>query len=215
MDFYHVLNRGVDKRKVFLDIGDHIRFVRDLYELNTKAIAPSPVAIDRTKPARNALVDIHAWCLMPNHYHLLVSPVADDPANLSLFAKKINMGYSKFFNEKYKRVGALWQGKYKKIPVTRDAHFLYIPYYIHLNPLDLSMPEWREGRIQDAHAALEWLERYRWSSYADYIGRKNFPSLIERSAIRDILGSKKEQETTAADIMTNDQLAEDAGRLEK
>ncbi len=151
---------------------------------------------------------------MPNHYHLLVSPVDDDLTSLSLFAQKFGMGYSKFFNEKYERSGSLWQGKYKKIHIERDAHFLYIPFYIHLNALDLLMPEWREGRVRDTAVALKTLSAYRWSSFLDYTGMKNFPSILDTSLLNDVLGSRSEQERTIRDIINDASLADYSTALE-
>src|SRR3989344_2343836 len=209
MDFYHILNRGVEKRDIALDDGDRIRFVSDLYELNNKKIVANPLTKNRHTADRSLLVRIHAWCLMPNHYHLLVSPIEDDVSNISRFAQKLGMGYAKYFNEKYSRSGVLWQGAFKKIRIERDSHFNYIPYYIHLNPLDFSMPEWREGKIEKTSAALEKLQEYRWSSYLDYVGKRNFPSVLDTGTLADILGSAKKQNKVIGEII------QDSGQAHK
>ncbi len=219
MDLYHICNRGVDKREVFLDDGDRARFVHDLYVMNDVRSVPHHdrdqlLNVSDADREREPLVHLYAWCLMPNHYHLLLSPVDDDPKNLSLFTQKVGMGYSKFFNKKYKRSGALWQGKHKKVRIQRDAHFLYIPLYIHLNPLDLSMPEWRHGRVRDVDSALEKLSAYRWSSFHDYTGVKNFPSLIDKPLLEDVLGSRKKQAKVIADIIGDGILANSSWALE-
>jgi len=127
--------------------------------------------------------------LMPNHYHLLLSPVAEN--GISLFMKKLNMGYAKYFNEKNNRVGALFQGKYKSIQVTEERHFLYLPYYIHFNPLDLAVPEWRRRSLVDTTTADEFLKGYRWSSHLDYLGIKNFPSVTNREFLLDLFEGTK------------------------
>ncbi|MBL7045938.1 MAG: transposase [Parcubacteria group bacterium] len=199
MDFYHLLNRGVDKRKIFLDKSDYFRFVHDLFEFNNVAnVDPNTgrdykQLMDVGRPSierrsRKLLVKIHCFCLMPNHYHLLVSPVVEN--GVSLFMKKLNGGYAKYFNEKYDRSGALFQGKYKSVPIVSDAHFLYIPYYIHFNPLDLHMPEWREGKIRNIKKALEYLMSYRWSSHIDYSGGSNFRSVTQRDFFLDFFGGE-------------------------
>lgn len=118
---------------------------------------------------------------MNNHYHLLLSERVED--GLSLFLRKLNVGYAKSFNEKYKRTGTLFQGRTKKILVNNHAHFNYILHYIHLNPLDYHTGSelWRERShwgIANAQDALEHLDHYRWSSYLDYRGKKNFPSIL-------------------------------------
>ena len=204
MEIYHVLNRGVDKRDVVMDDSDRLRFVHSLFvfndanQLNENHRKRDVVlSVSDRKP----LVHIHAWCLMNNHYHLLLSPVDDDLKNLSRFMKKLNMGYARYFNERHDRSGYLWQGKYKKISLTRDAHFLYIPYYVHLNPLDYHMKEWRNGGVADIEKATHVLNQYRWSSYLDYTGVKNFPSVIHISLLRDLLGDTKKQITQISKII--------------
>lgn len=193
MDYYHLINRGVDKRKVFMEDGDYIRFIHDMYAFNDSQSTPNYlVKARRGERKRDLLVRIHVFCLMPNHYHILVSPLRED--GISLFMRKLNMGYAKYFNEKYRRTGVLWQGTFRKIPIARDAHFRYVPYYIHLNALDLTHPEWRSGTLNDSASALGALRTYRWSSYLDYNGVKNFPSLIHTQEIRGMLGAKKDQD---------------------
>ena len=195
-NFYHTLNRGVEKRDIFLDKQDYLRFIHDLYELNNEdrvetvfhAFKSDPdLANIAKRKKRKLLVDIHAFCLMPNHYHLLISPKVE--RGISKFMQKINMGYAKYFNQKYERVGTLFQGTYKHIQITDSVHFLHLPFYIHFNPLDLSHPEWRENKISNPKKALEFLGSYRWSSHLDYLGIKNFPSVLNVKPLMEIFGS--------------------------
>jgi putative transposase len=198
-ELYHIVNRGVDKRHVFMDEEDYFRFVHDLYEFNDVNNANTNnhmfhklnwdigcPNIRKRRKKRECLVKIHAFALMPNHYHLFLSPLVEN--GVAKFMKKVNMGYSKYFNEKNTRKGALWQGKYKSVPVTGDGHFLYLPYYIHFNPLDLVAPEWRKRNIPDKEKAKEFLKTYRWSSHLDYLGQKNFPSVTDRSFLLKCFG---------------------------
>ncbi len=193
MEFFHTLNRGVDKRKIFLDDEDRNRFIHNLFEFNdqNKSIinytkrfrrkdlrSPSFSVIERP---RKLLVLIHAFCLMDSHYHLLLSPLVED--GVRKFMTKLNIGYSKYFNAKYERKGALFEGRYKSIPVIRDAHFIHLPYYIHFNPLDFEFHEWREGRLKDYNKAIKFLENYKWSSHLDYLGRDNMPSITQRDEL--------------------------------
>ena len=214
MEFYHVYNRGVEKRSVVLDDGDRIRFVRSLYVFNDCNNAPNAITQKNTNRKRNVLVHIHAWCLMDNHYHLLLSPVNDENLNMSKFMKKLNMGYAKFFNEKYNRSGLLWQGKYKKVLIKHDGQFMYVPYYIHLNPLDFTHPEWRTGGLSNTQDALDTLKSYRWSSYCDYIGEKNFPSLITTKYISSTLGDTAEQKQQISSIISNEKIASPSKSIE-
>lgn len=207
MDFFHLTGRGVEKRDVVLNDSNRLRFIHDLFafnDLNPVENYGIPARRDE-RPKRSLLVHIHAFCLMKNHYHLLVSEAIEN--GIALFMKKLNMGYTKYFNEKYERSGALWQGKYRKIPIVRDAHFLYVPFYIHLNPLDYSMPEWREGGVRDVQKALKQLDDYRWSSHLDYLGVKNFPSITRRDGLQELLGNRAAYEKTIADIISDPELA--------
>jgi putative transposase len=205
MELFHVLSRGVDKRKIFLDDQDYLRFIHDLFEFNDQErvnttfyrfhhqpqsndIASRKIKIER-KP-RKLLVNIHAFCLMPNHYHFLLSSRVEN--GISRFMKKINMGYAKYFNQRYERKGTLFEGRYKSIFIKDEAHFIHIPYYIHLNPLDLITPEWRERELKDYKKAMDFLNSYRWSSHLDYLGKHNFPSLTNRDFLSEFFGGSAE-----------------------
>ncbi len=201
MEIYHVLNRGVDKRQVFMDKQDYLRFIHDLYEFNDQERVELNYYKFRdygvngkiakvNKKIKKPLVDILAYCLMPNHYHILLAPKTE--RGMSLFMQKLNAGYTKYFNQKYERVGALFQGRYKHILVTDETHFLHLPFYIHFNPLDLSYPEWRNNKISDPKGALEFLKSYRWSSHLDYLGVKNFPSVLNMKPLMEIFSSHED-----------------------
>lgn len=213
MEFYHVLNRGVEKRDIAMDDHDRLRFVHDLYVFNDKHAVAHPKTTQRDRK-RERLVTIHAWCLMKNHYHLLLSPTDDDLNNMSLFMKKLNGGYAKYFNERHSRTGYLWQGKFKRIHIQRDAHFIHIPYYIHLNPLDYTHPKWRTGEIKNPKKVLTDLRTYRWSSFLDYTDTKNFPSVISTRHIKGLLKSRAAQEKEIANIITDADIATNAAILE-
>jgi len=189
-EIYHIYNRGVEKRKIFLDDEDRFRFIHDLFEFND--INPVPnltyyfksqfkeVGLPKIeREPRKLLVEILAFCLMPNHFHLMVKQKID--GGITLFMRKLGTGYVNYFNQKYKRVGPLFQGKYKIVHLCQDAHFLYLPYYIHLNPLELVIPEWKEKGTKDIKKVMRFLEQYRWSSFPDYIDHKNFPSVTQRN----------------------------------
>ena len=198
MEFYHVLNRGVEKRQIFMEDGDRVRFVHGLFQFNRDLPANNTswnIATRGINDLRGRylgagrLVDLHAWVLMGNHYHLLLSERADGA--LSKFIMRLNVGYAKYFNEKYKRSGALFQGRTKKVHVGDDSHFLHIVHYIHLNPLDFlaGAQEWRARNITSAARAIEHLDSYRWSSFRDYCGKKNFPSILTTEYFGDVFGS--------------------------
>ncbi len=213
MEFYHLINHGVDKRDVFLNEGDYLRFIHNLYVFNDRASAPNYIVKERrAERKRTLLVKIHAFVLMSNHYHLLVTPLQDD--SLSLFMRKLNMGYAKYMNEKYDRSGVLWQGTFRKIRIERDAHFQYIPYYIHLNPLDYTHPKWRSGAVTSVKSAFTALRAYRWSSYRDYNGVKNFPSVLHTDVLGSILGNTRGQDRQIAAILSSPEIAVHSNTLE-
>lgn len=199
-DLFHVLSRGVDKRNIFMDDEDRVRFIHDLYEFNDQSPVNNNSYIFRKKGQssgamsrstldahkRNCLVDIHTFCLMPNHYHLMVSPLVEN--GVVQFMKKLNIGYAKYFNHRYERRGTLFEGRYKSVPVTAHAHFIHLPYYIHLNPLDMFDYGWRKRVVHNHADAMNYLENYRWSSHLDYLGKKNFPSVTQRGLLLEFFG---------------------------
>ena len=194
-EIYHLYNRGVEKRNVYLDKQDHYRFIHCLYEFNDQAPANNlwyhfnKNSEVQPRYKGDPLIEILAFCLMPNHYHLLVRQKAKK--GIVQFMQKLGTGYTMYFNQKYDRVGGLFQGRFKAVPVTQNSHLLYLPYYIHLNPLDLIMPEWRQKEIKSWSEAIKYLENYRWSSHLDYMGKENFPSVTRRGFLLKIFGGSK------------------------
>ena len=188
LDFYHTYNRGVEKRKIFSEDLDYLRAIHDLYEFNDIETVINvnqrfngfrkPIKSEKRK---ERLVDLGVWSLMPNHYHIFSSPIKDK--GLTAFHKKFGAGFANFFNTKYERSGALFQGRYKKVLVDNDAQALQLICYIHANPLDLWKPNWKEKGLTSSEIknALKFLEGYRWSSHMDWWGIKNFPSLLDKS----------------------------------
>lgn len=212
-EIVHVLNRGVDQRDIFLDEKDYLRGVHDLFEFNdvkpalnfgyrlsqsqgdklqNQSIDLRGRYMGEKRKPRQLIVEILAFCFMPNHFHLLLKQIKE--GGIIQFMQKFGGGFAKYFNLKYQRTGALFQGRYKIIPVKREEHFLHLPYYIHFNALDLIMPEWRKGEIRNYREAIKFLETYRWSSYLDYLGKKNFPSVTQREFLLKIFGGFKDYE---------------------
>ena len=201
---YHVYNRGVEKRTIFLDTQDYYRGIHSLFEFNdsnptTNMQRRNPQMCEvepRTvlKPPRKLLVEILAFCCMPNHFHLLVRQKQE--GGIIRFMQKLGTGYTMYFNKKYDRVGPLLQGSFKAVSVEKDAHFFYLPFYIHANPLELFEPTWKQEGIRSIPRAVQFLENYRWSSHPDYLGKKNFPSVTQREPLLKLLGSWDEKRYT-------------------
>lgn len=198
-NFYHIYNRGVEKRQIFMDKSDYFRFIHDLYEFNDKNMVlnvlrrineGNPISFIKVVKPREMLVEILCYCLMPNHYHLFLRQRLD--GGISKFLQKLGIGYTNYFNLKYERNGVLFQGKFKAVPVETDVQFTHISRYIHLNPIEIVESNWKEEGIKDWRKVEKFLESYRWSSYLDYIGKKNFPSLIKRDFLFNYFDNEKE-----------------------
>lgn len=192
-DIYHILNRGVEKRKIFLDDEDYFRFRDDLKDFNSKKRVPMShydrrkLNLDIRYPS-DALVDILCVCLMPNHYHLLVQEKIDGGAGI--FASKIGIGYTHYFNQKNERNGVLFQGRSKRILVKKDAHFIHLPYYILANPVKLIEPGWKEKKLKNKKEAIKFLDNYKWVSFRDIVSNEKgiFSEVINKKLFLRIFG---------------------------
>ncbi len=176
-DIYHILNRGIEKGKIFYGLNDYKRFVLGLYKFNNQgsALRFSDDCWPDNLYAQNKIVEILSWSLMPNHYHLLLQEKVDGGA--INFIKRIGNGYTKYFNIKNNRSGYLFQNSAKIIRVERNEHFLYLPFYIDANPIDLIEPDWENKGIKNKEKTIAFLKKYQWSSYQDHIGVLNFPQI--------------------------------------
>jgi len=201
-NIYHIFNKTIDQKRVFQSDKYSQEFYQRLIYYRSTNSTRSYSDIDKLNKETQEIINqdifiekdyqikVLSYSFMPNHYHMLLSPLTKN--GIPLFMKKFNGGYAKYFNERYNRTGALFEGKYKRIIIKNEAHFIHIPYYIHLNPLDLITPEWREKKLHDFNKAIKFLESYRWSSHMDYLGVKNFPSVTQREFLFDIFGSNKQ-----------------------
>ena len=181
-EFYHVYNRGVEKRRIFMDDKDYLRFIHCLFEFNDVDTVLNfgfhyrgSTSIVERKP-RKLLVDIIAFALMPNHYHLVLRQRSEN--GIPIFLQKIGTGYTMYFNAKHDRSGVLFQGAYKAKHVHEDRYLRYLVQYIHLNPVDIFQNNWEEDGINNLQKTLTFLEQHRWSSYLDYLNKPNFPSVL-------------------------------------
>ena len=168
-EFYHVYNRGVEKRSIFTDKKDWDRFDKLLYLANSSQAFAFRELEDKgidTIERGNPIVAIGAYVLMPNHFHVLVKEITQN--GLSTFMKKLATGYSMYFNKKHERVGPLLQGRFKAEHVIRDEHLKYLYAYIHLNPVKLVEPKWKETGIKNKDRAIKFIKQYHYSSYEDY-----------------------------------------------
>ncbi len=177
-EFYHIYNRGTDKRIIFHDQEDYERFCNLLFLSNSDAgfkIHFSPKNIfDAFRGGQ--IVALGAYCLMPNHFHLLLTPRIG--GGISKFMQKVTTGYSMYYNKKYSRTGTLFQGKFKSEHVDSDRYLKYLFSYIHLNPIKIIESKWKEEGIKDENASVCFLKKYLFSSYIDYLGVDRKQKLI-------------------------------------
>lgn len=196
--YYHIYNRGVEKRIIFLDDEDYLRFIYYLYEFNSiHSVGDIAFNIRKIKinkfgtpiSEENKLVDIICFVLMPNHFHLLIRQ--DKDRGISLFMQKVSLAYTKYFNEKYMRVGSLFQGAFKAKLINKNEYLNYLFYYILGNPIELIESQWKKVGIKNYKNIKKFLESYRWSSYRDFIEKLNFPFLINKNNLAEFFNSHK------------------------
>ena len=129
---YHIYNRGVDKRNIFIDKFDYIRFYQSLAYFNTiEATQNFRLAKYHHTKQHKRLVEIEAYCLLPNHYHMILKQTHD--SGVSEFMKRVSAGYTGYFNDKHKRSGSLFQGVFKRVHIENDALYSYLFSYVNEN----------------------------------------------------------------------------------
>jgi len=137
--YYHIFNRGVDKRDIFSNKFDVFRFIQSMDVFNNVDTGNDIFYKNRSKklnvgyrvPHKNKLVNVICYCLNSNHYHFILEQLVDN--GISDFMKRLGGGYSVYFNEKYKRSGALFQGRFKAVHIESDSQLLHDSVYVNLN----------------------------------------------------------------------------------
>lgn len=179
-EFYHIYNRGNSKQKIFHDKSDYERFVNLLFLANSKNsfnffnLLKDGHIYDFDRGG--TFVDIGAYCLMPNHFHILITP--KEEGSISKFMQKFTTAYAMYHNQKHERTGSLFEGKFKSQHIDNDRHLKYLFSYIHLNPIKLIEPKWKELGVKNKKRALDFLQNYKFSSYQDYKGNYREQSAI-------------------------------------
>jgi putative transposase len=197
---YHCINRGVDKRKIFLKSQDYSRFILGLELFNQKknidlwgyvareGIKSIAYRINAERKIKGEpIVELLAFALMPNHFHFVIREITKD--GISNFMQKMG-GYSSYFNKQNKRTGSLFQSRYKSIPVF-DSQIEIIFNYVHANPVGLKEKGWKDGKIQNYKKSITWLKDYKWSSYRDYTGIPTFSCVTNREFFLKVFKGKR------------------------
>jgi putative transposase len=200
--YYHIYNRGIDKRNIFKSKNDYDRFIMLLYIANSNKqlrldnlmnqshkTFEEILILDREK----SLVSIGAWCLMTNHFHFLLKQEVD--GGITKFMKKLGTAYSMYFNIKYNRSGSLFGGLFKSKLIGNDDNYMrQLMAYIHLNSLDIDFPDWENNKEYNQNDIKKFIDSYRYSSYQDYIGVDNDrveSSILNKKAFPDYFQSQK------------------------
>ena len=220
---YHIYSRGVDKRNIFMGDIDMWRCLQGLCLFNDEKNSSNILwQIEKSrgevnlkilkdyivKENRKPIVRILAYCLMPNHYHLLVEELQE--GGISRFMHKFGGGYTRYFNKKYQRSGSLFEGPFKAVLVENEIHLQYLLVYINvINPGQLVEPKLKEEGIRDMESIIKNADEYLFSTHQEYSGKRDsiiinkgllgdiFPSPEKyRDFIKQVLLDKKYQEIT-------------------
>ena len=193
--YYHIYNRGMDKGRLFFNEDDYLRFICSIFYFNDSNFIPGnfphreryhPVqglALDRN-PNRKELIDLLAWCLIPNHYHFIIKQKLD--GGITKFMQRLGTGYTMFFNLKHEKSGHIFQGTFKAKPIEDNEYLQHLTRYIHLNPLEIFEPKWKENGVKDIESSKKFILKYRWSSLNDYLNPEN-QSLLTSKSYKDFL----------------------------
>lgn len=194
-EWYHCYTRGIDKRRTFISGRDYERYVEALYLSNSiepvqrKDLYHLPHAEILAHKRGRPLVALGAYCLMPNHVHLLLQEIAED--GVSQFMQRLGTSYTKYFNEKHERIGNLFIKPFRSKHVSTDRYLGRIVQYIHLNPAELYEPLWKKGGTQNLPTLRRKVENYPYSSLPDYIGaQRTHGRILHAGQIESLLSNK-------------------------
>ncbi len=187
-EYYHIYNRGVEKRNIFLNENDYWRFMTLLVIFQGKVYIPqiSRVVTDVKHSMfdkelfieilSKRTVELVCFCLMPNHYHFILKEIKG--GGIINFMQRLGDAYTKYFNLKYKRTGHLLGGRYQSVHINKDNYLKHLSSYTHLNPRELKHWMGRE-------------HQYPWSSFQDYVGTNRWGNFLNHSIIIEQFRNKK------------------------
>ena len=189
-EWYHCYARGVEGRKTFETKGDYERFLQLLYITNsTEArhrsdlVAPTLESVVQL-PRPQTLVNIGAYCLMQNHFHLLLQEKSD--AGIAKFMQKLGIAYAMYFNIRHHRTGNLFVKPFRSRHIADDRYFQRVLQYIHCNPAELYERGWKNGTVKDMSLLQKRLVAYPYSSFADHTGVQTITRPILDSSVFEI-----------------------------
>lgn len=213
---YHVFNRGVAKCTICENESDFWRFLQGLVLFNEKNSTASVLwrlerdrgrltmnvlkeYIVRPNNERNPLVRVLAYCIMGNHYHLILEEIQE--GGITNFMRKLGVGYAKYFNNKYERVGSLFQNVFKNVLIESENQLLYLLVYVNiLNPAEFIEPNWKENGVRDIEKVLKFAEKYTWSSHLDYLGKRG-SLILDRGIVSELLPTPQDYMDLAKSVL--------------
>ena len=196
---YHIYNRGVAKCNICEEDADFWRMLQGLCLFNDKNNVNNILwqierdrgrltlnvlkdYINKQDTIREPLVRILAYCIMPNHFHLVIAEFEE--GGIVKLMHKFGTGYVRYFNKKHNRVGGLFQGRFKAVQVESERQLLYLLIYINvINPGQLIEPNLKEEGIKNIGAVLERAENYPWGTHQEYLGKRNSLIINKRRLI--------------------------------
>jgi len=197
-EIYHIVLRAVGDTRVFKDEDDYYRCIFSMYEFNTadlitirerRKIRMAQKKVNRSRrpdspDRRDLFIDVLAFSIMPNHVHLLVKQLKN--GGITKFMQKFGGGLANYSNKKYDRKGHLFN-QFRAVHIKSDNQIKNVFNYIHANAISLIEPGWKEKGIKKPKKVIEFLENYKWHSYPDYIGKKNFQSVTSRDFLLEMM----------------------------
>lgn len=192
-EYYHIFNRGVDKRDIFGDIHDLERFMQSIREFNTVTPIGSIYENKFQKPQLGdsvsklqPLVEFISYCILPNHYHFILKQIHEK--GIEKFIHRFALGYSMYFNKKYKRSGVLFQGAYKALHIDTNEYLLHASAYVTFN--DIVHKKWSSNSL------------FIRSSWPEYVEKK-IDAITKNGIILEQFNSVSEYKEFALDVVNN------------
>jgi len=191
-EYVHIFNRGIQKQPIFETKADFWRFlfllltfqgemvVKNVSREFKKSVQSQALHIDEdlvSDVLRTRMVELVAFCFMPNHFHLIIRELVDD--GISRYMQRTQTAYVKYFNLLHNKSGHLFQGPYKSVHISSDRQLMYTSAYIHKNPVEIG---WKGNESQ-----------YPWSSYRDFVAENRFGELLTTGVITDRFPEGKKQ----------------------
>lgn len=190
-EWYHCYNRGIEKRTTFEDSRDYHRFLELLYLANDEMpLRREDIGVRKFDeilniPRGKRLVAIHAFCLMPNHFHLVLKEVSE--GGISAFMRKMGTAYTLYFNARHERVGNLFLKPFRSLHVSSDRYFQHLINYVHCNPAVLYEPGWKTSHVVDPQFLAGHIATYPYSSIGAHEGVRTPTSAILDAEIFSIV----------------------------